>query len=160
MKEWKCIRNYRVNPKAKHIVGRYWILCNNCPRTRSLFRVQHKIEVEQNRHNLSRERQNYCHSVIGTRMWVKLLLQRVMEWPLWEEEPNETIVCKRWSTGRFRWDYLYTERHNTKDFIEIQIPFIINLNSWPFYRNHLQTRANIEQNTILIISSLTLLRQI
>jgi len=67
------------------------------------------------------------------------------------------VFLQYWNTGRFRRDYLWTERHNTKDFIEIQTPFIIILNSWPFHKNHLHTRANIEQNTILIISSLTLL---
>ena len=43
MKEWRCIRNYKVDPEAKQIVGRDLILCNNHPRTKTAFDVQHKM---------------------------------------------------------------------------------------------------------------------
>ena len=45
MKEWKFIRNYRVNKKATHIVRRYCILYNNHPIITTLFKVQHKREL-------------------------------------------------------------------------------------------------------------------
>jgi hypothetical protein len=50
----------------------------------------------------------------------------------WQKCMQMTLGCKHskvdWNTGRFRRDYLWTERHNTKNLIEIQTPFIVIFN--------------------------------